>query len=155
MASFSSTSCLVGFGLSRAGIMLAVVISPTGVCIGRVTCFVLWFLRQALILSFPGLNNPYDLAIAMCSEYSVNGSTTTLKHFECVVKFVISCTTVVPNGWITTSFIVQMLPFTPSRSYLGMSRPFTIFLFKIMVLRCTYFQVSATLLQFCFGHSCH
>ena len=46
----------------------------------------------------------------MYSEYPVTGSTTKL-YFECDVKFTIPFTTVVPNGGITTSFMVHILPF--------------------------------------------
>ena len=34
----------------------------------------------------------------MCPEHPVTGSTTTFKHFECVIKLVIPFTTLVPNG---------------------------------------------------------
>ena len=142
VASFLPVSCPVYFGANRAGIMLAAAISPTAVHFGRVICFALWFLRQISILPLTCFNTPYDLAVAICSKYPVTGSTTTFKHFECIIKFVLPFTTVVLNGGITASLIVQILPFTPSRLYSETSRPFTIFLLETTVLRCTHFQVS-------------
>ena len=50
--------CPVGFWSNGAGTISAGVISPTVVCFGRVTCLALWFLRQTLILHFPGFSIP-------------------------------------------------------------------------------------------------
>ena len=58
-----------------------------------------------------------------------------------VIKFTMPFTMVVTNGGITISLLVQILP-TPRRSYSGMLRLSTVFLFEITVLRCTCFQVS-------------
>ena len=66
----------------------------------------------------------------MCSEYPVTSSTMTFNHFEYVVKFAIPFTTVVQNGEIMTSIIVQIFPFIPSRSYSRMARHFTIFFLR-------------------------
>ena len=44
-------------------------------------CFTIWFLGQILILPSPGLNTPYDLTIAMCSEYPATDLTTTIQTF--------------------------------------------------------------------------
>ena len=122
VASFLHASCPVGFGANRSRIMLGAMISPTAVC------FAQRFLKQTSILSLPGFNTPLDLAIAMSSGYLGTGSISAFKHFECIIKFLLPLTTVVPNGGIMTSLWMQILPFTPLRSYSETSRPFTVFL---------------------------
>ena len=77
----------------------------------------------------------------MWSNYPITGSTTTFMHFECVIRFIMPFTTVVTNGRIMTSLIVQILPFTPLGSYSGVFRPFTVFFSEITVLRCTWFKI--------------
>ena len=140
MGSFASVSHSVGFDANGDGIMLAGVISH---------CSLLWedYLLCTVIseadiyLTFPWSYYPCDLAVAMCSKYPTTGLTTTLKYFECVVKFTIPFTTIVSNSEILTSLIVQILPFTHSKSCSVTSRPFIVFFFETMVPRCTYFPV--------------
>ena len=108
---------------------------------GYLICFALWFLRNSNFASL-WFQYPKRSAVAIWFEYPITGSTNTSTHFESVIKFVMAFTTVVMNSRIMTSLIVQILPFTPLRSYPEMFRPFTVFLLEITVLRCTCFQIS-------------
>ena len=109
------------FGVNRDRITFAAVISPIAVCFGRVFCFVLWFMRQTVILPLPGLNTP---------------------QFECDVKFTMPFTTIVMNNRNNSFPHHADFSLHPLRSYSGAFRLSTVFLFEITVLRCTCYRHS-------------
>ena len=73
----------------------------------------------------------------MWSQYPVTGLTTTFMHFEYVVKFVMLFTPVGTNGGIMTSYSVDFTLY-PLRLYLGIFRPFMVFLLEITGTLSTY-----------------
>ena len=133
---------LLAFGTNKAGIMLAAAISPTVVHFGRVTCSALCCLRQTSILSFSDFNTQYDLAIAMCSEYSVTDSTTTFKHFECVGKVHNTFCYSSPKWWNHDFPHSENFTFQPLEIVLWNVKAFYSISIETMVSRCTSFQVS-------------
>ena len=151
MVSFIPFPDPVGFCSNRVGITLGVVISPTAVWFGRVTCFVLWFLRQTLILPFHSLNTPYNLTVAMCSKYPATGSTTTLKYFEFVVTF----TTCSPHWWKHNFPQGDNFTFFPFKIIFGNIRTFNSISFWDSGAQVYLSLGFPNLLQFLFSHSCH
>ena len=75
------------------------------------------------------------------------------EFWMCLYKFIKRFTTVVMNGRIMTFLIVQILPFTPSRSSSGVFWTFTSIRFGNYSAEVYLFPGFPSLLQFFLGHS--
>ena len=136
-------SCLIGLGTNKAGMMFAVVISPTAVHFGRGICFALQFLRQTSVSPFLSFNTLYNLAMALLSEYPITGLTTTLMHFECV-KSNLQCS--LPHwSWMSELWLplwCRFYPLTLQDHIWEHSGPSQYSFWKLQCWGCTCFQVS-------------